>query len=85
MRYLYKILFPLFDQYLPITMYLLQIVHEFDRINESPISKTILQTWEALVPVVLELAANENCTSIDNMLDGVDHFSEYIYYVWLWL
>ena len=58
------------------TMYQLQIVREFDRINESPISKTILLTWEALVPVILELAANENCTSIDNMLDGVDHFSE---------
>ena len=70
----YKILFPHVTSIY--TMYQLQLVREFDRINESPMNKTIMQTWEALVPIILELAANENSTSIDNMLDGVDHFSE---------
>ena len=39
-------------------------------------SKSILQTWETLVPTILELAANESCSAINNMIEGADHFSE---------
>lgn len=42
-------------------------------------SKTILESWEALVPMFIELAQSESCAAMVNMIDGADDFSEGIY------
>lgn len=55
---------------------LFQIIREFDRVNDTPLSKTIQETWEALVPIIIKLAQAESCGAIITMIDGADDFTE---------
>lgn len=53
-----------------------QIIREFDRVNETPVTKIIQVTWQALVPIIIDLAKNESCAAIMTMIDGADDFPE---------
>ena len=44
--------------------------------NETPVTKTIQEMWQALVPIIIEFAQNEGCEAIVTMIDGADKFSE---------
>lgn len=50
--------------------------------NETPVSETIQETWQALVPII-ELAQNESCAAILTMIEGADDFSEGMFDLWL--
>ena len=40
--------------------------------NETPVSKKIQETWQALVPIIIDLAQIESCAAIMTMIDGAD-------------
>lgn len=44
--------------------------------NETPVSKTIQEMWQALVPIIIDLAQNEGGAAIVTMIDRADNFSE---------
>ena len=54
----------------------MQLIREFDRIHEGTESKTIIESWENLIPIIYDLAQKETSAVIVNMINGADDFSE---------
>ena len=64
------------DIVITLLILIFQIIREFDRVNEAPVSETIQETWQPLVSIIIDLAKNETSAVIMTMIDGADTFSQ---------
>ena len=54
----------------------MQVIREFDRIQEAKDGNSILELWRGLIPIIYKIAEKENKAAINNLLVGADEFSE---------